>query len=315
VKNAEVRSQKPERRHGARPLITFAFLLLTSYFAMISLTSPQPLAQAVAHLSAKTPVGSLLKSADWLYYVPAELREAAFFTSTVESGRVIDLMQSKLNGSIGMMREQVANGTAMVDRSSFIGDLKKFLTDMGYAPEPGAEGGLADLGSAKRLGLIFDMNIQSAQGFAAMKFGQDPDMLDNFPAQELIRFEARKIPRDWIARWRDSGGRFYNRKMVALKSDEIWTRISRFGRPWPPFDFNSGMGVEDVTREEATAMGLVQPGEKIAPSKAAARFTDGMRASIAGMTPRTINSLLHIFGDRVTLGDGFIEWNKKEGAQ
>ena len=38
--------------------------------------------------------------------------------------------------------------------------------------------------------------------------------------------------------------------MVALKEDPVWTRISRFGQPWPPFDFNSGMGVEDVSHDE-----------------------------------------------------------------
>lgn len=39
--------------------------------------------------------------------------------------------------------------------------------------------------------------------------------------------------------------------MIALKSDRVWTNFSRFGRPYPPSDFGSGMGVEDIDRDEA----------------------------------------------------------------
>ena len=46
--------------------------------------------------------------------------------------------------------------------------------------------------------------------------------------------------------------------MIALKTDPIWTKISRFGHPWPPFDFNSGMGVRDVSRADAIRLGVIQ---------------------------------------------------------
>lgn len=49
--------------------------------------------------------------------------------------------------------------------------------------------------------------------------------------------------------------------MVALKSDSVWTNLSRFGRPYPPFDYGSGMGVEDVDREEAIELGLLPADE------------------------------------------------------
>ncbi len=51
--------------------------------------------------------------------------------------------------------------------------------------------------------------------------------------------------------------------MIALKSDAVWTNLSRFGRPYPPFDYGSGMGVEDVDRDEAIELGLLPKDEPV----------------------------------------------------
>jgi hypothetical protein len=40
-----------------------------------------------------------------------------------------------------------------------------------------------------------------------------------------------------------AGGQIFGGRMIALKSDPIWTAISAFGTPYPPFDYNSGMWV------------------------------------------------------------------------
>ena len=45
--------------------------------------------------------------------------------------------------------------------------------------------------------------------------------------------------------------------MIALKNDPVWTALSRFGRPWPPFDYDSGMGIADIDRETAETLGLL----------------------------------------------------------
>jgi hypothetical protein len=52
-----------------------------------------------------------------------------------------------------------------------------------------------------RLGLIYDMQTRQARGFARWKTGQDADMLNEWPAQRLIRIATRKEPRDWQERW------------------------------------------------------------------------------------------------------------------
>jgi hypothetical protein len=90
-------------------------------------------------------------------------------------------------------------------------------------------------------------------------------VLDQWPAQELIRVIDSRVKRDWPARWAEAGGEFFGPRMVALKNDPIWTRLSRFGLPYPPFDFNSGMDVRDVDRDEAMALGLIDRDTQIAP--------------------------------------------------
>src|SRR5690606_30698537 len=114
------------------------------------------------------------------------------------------------------------------------------------------------------------MNVELMQGQGKWIADQDPDLLDEMPAQELVRFESREVPREWQERWTRAGGRLFGGRMIALKNDGIWERISRFGHPYPPFDFNSGMGVEDVTREEAMELGLIDLNTRVQPDERAA---------------------------------------------
>ena len=51
--------------------------------------------------------------------------------------------------------------------------------------------------------------------------------------------------------------------MVALINHPGWSRLSRFGTPWPPFDYSSGMGVESVSRKEAVALGVIGPDDML----------------------------------------------------
>lgn len=85
-----------------------------------------------------------------------------------------------------------------------------------------------------------------------------------FPAQELKRGGARKKPRDWKKRWQDAGGKLVEGRMVALVDDPIWARISRWGDPLPPFDYNSGMKLFKVSRANAIRLGLLPKPESSA---------------------------------------------------
>lgn len=264
-----------------------------------------PLDEAVRKISDKTPIGSILRTDEWAS-MPMALRERAFFSATIESARLLTVAQDKIRKAVSLQREKVKNGEALVDRSSFIADLRKIAIEEGIYVDPAKRGGLQDITSRKRLALIFDINQQQAQEYARWKAEQDPDILDAFPAQELIRLEDRTVPRLWRNRWVAAGGRIFNGRMIAPKSSTIWSNISRFGVPWPPFDFNSGMGLEDIDRAEAEELGVIKPGEIVPPLEIA--FNKQLQASVRGFDPRTKQHLKDIFGDQIDITGDVVKW-------
>jgi len=273
---------------------------------VIDLSTPVALADAIDQLSAKTPVGSILRSAEWAR-VPLALRQRAQFSAGVESVRFMANVQEKLLAAVSLERERVKNGEAFVDRSSFIGDMRKLALELGIGPTDRADiGTLKDITHSSRLGMIFDIQTGQARGYANWKMDQDPDVLDAFPAQELLRVEDRKVPRQWHERWADAGGNVFGGRMIALKTDDIWTRISRFGVPWPPFDFNSGMGVEDVSRDEAEALGVIRADTELHPL--VQDFNDDLEASVTGLTDAETGALEKIFGDQIRIEGDTVQW-------
>jgi hypothetical protein len=97
---------------------------------------------------------------------------------------------------------QVTQGT---DVAAVRLKLKGVLKDLGYSPDPDKVGTLQDFSSDSRLNLVIKTNVEVAQGFGNWRQGQDEAVLDEWPAQELIRFEERKEKRDWLQRFRLAG--------------------------------------------------------------------------------------------------------------
>lgn len=276
---------------------------------MKALVNIAPLPQAIEKLGGKTAVASAWKSADWEKFL-VELRDRAFFSATVENGRWLSAAQEKLLLAIRLQREKVQNGEALVDRSSFIGDMRKAAFASGIAT---GKGDLQDLASRTRLGLIYDMQVQGAQGYARRTMDLDPDVLDAYPAQELVRSEARRAPRDWPAIWQSKGGALANGRMVALKTDGIWSRISRFGTPWPPFDYGSGMDLEDVSRADAEALGLIAPGAAVQPEDDM-NFNTGLEAIVNPNDEVLRRYLQRVLGDQVEWVSGRVRWTGRAAA-
>lgn len=260
------------------------------------------LEEAAKKFGTKSVVASKLRTADW-EKVPLAFRERSLFSAGVEHVRFLGTAQQKLKDAIGLARERVARGEAIVDRSSFIGDMRKLALGAGLSDRTG---GLTDVASQTRLGLIYDMQLRMAQGFAQRKMDLDPDVLDAFPAQELVREEDRKVPRDWTARWQAAGGELVDGRMVALKTAPVWTKLSRFGTPYPPFDFGSGMGLNDIGRDEAEQLGLISPGEAVPPEDVS--FNDQLEASVEGLSENALQQLSTLFGDKVQIADGKARW-------
>lgn len=258
---------------------------------------------------AKRPAGSRLRSLAWSQ-VPVALRERAQFSAAIESLRFLGAVQEKLVLRLGLEREAAGEGEmAFVDRSSFIADLRKIAQEEGLAT---GDGGLTDPGSRQRLGLIYDTQTRQAAEHARWAVASDPDLIDEYPAQELVREESRKVPREWMARWAAAGGRFYDGgRMIARKSDRVWWNLGPFGVPWPPYDWNSGMGVIDIDRDEAESLGVIGRGEAAESPEAA--FNEHLEASAEGLSDEMQGWLRESFGERVEISGGRVRW-RESGA-
>ena len=185
--------------------------------------------------------------------VLAALKDRAFFSARCESVRHL---QTARQAVAGMLAQKAEEGEAMPSRASVLSAIMESAKKEGLAT---GEGGLTDPGSVERARVIADTNAGLAQGYCAMACQSTDAARLAFPAQELVRAEAREKPRDWKARWTAAGGRLYGGRMAALKEDPVWSAISRFGVPYPPFDYGSGMGVEEISRREAIDLGIIGP--------------------------------------------------------
>jgi hypothetical protein len=128
------------------------------------------------------------------------------------------------------------------------------------------------------------------------------DTLDAFPAQELFRAESRKEPRAWRPRWTQAGGHLTQGRMIALKDAPVWQAISAFGTPWPPFDYQSGMDLRDISRKEAQRLGLIAPAQTI--SRPEIGFNDSLQKSVKGYSPEILATVTSYFGDQIAVSDG-----------
>ena len=310
-----------------------------------------PLAEAMAKLDRKTPVGAMLTSAQWAR-VPLELRERAFFSARVESIRFLAEAQEKLRMRLSMEKEALANGkSAFVDRGSFVVDMRRIAEEEGIQTTDAAgRGTVRDIRSVRRLNLIWDMQTRQAQEYARWKMDHDADVLDEFPAYRLGESTAEN-PRDeafWRGRWAEAGSSVgwegaLEGDMVALKTSPIWQALSRFGTPWPPFDYGSQRDLDDVDRQEAEGLGLLDPNAPVPEFEGgsgrefdgetgeAIGFNDALEASVTGLQDDERKWLRDSFSDEIKMYkdriawlpnafDGFIQksvrdrrWNPQEG--
>lgn len=161
--------------------------------------------------------------------------------------------------------------------------LRRELQRLGYEPDPEKRGTIQDLSSDRRINLVLETNQQMAQGYGNWRQGQDPAVLDQWPAQELFRAinskNKRKDP-TWQERFRmagrasgqSKGWTIQDGRMVALKNHPLWEKLGTLfkdglGNPYPPFAFGSGMDVRDVNRKTAIELGLLKAKEKVKPQE------------------------------------------------
>ena len=274
----------------------------------------KPVEQVVERVTRKALAATKLKTKD-IAQIPVQIRDRALFSAAVDDIRTIQSMHDKLAEWSDDLTKNPDR--AIINRGKFVAEMRQ---ELGAAP--GDTGDIEDLTSDRRLSLIYNFQTEDAAGYADWVNGQDPDVLDAFPAQELLRVEEREVPRgfkkvkgglavapgeSWPDRWEEAGGELTDDgRMIALKTDPIWADISAFDRPWPPFDFESGMGVRDIARDEAEELGLLEKDAELEPMKSP--FNENLSASASGIGGGFLGLLKDWFGGSVKIGGDEIAW-------
>ena len=193
-------------------------------------------------------------TADW-DMVDAQIRERAFFMAGVSNARILQEFKDAAR--------DIAAGKLTTNEARK--RLRAALRDAGYEPADDERGGIHDLSSRRRMEVTLETNVALARGW------QQREQMKRDKSQPGLRlFRARqvRVPRNWAQRWGEAAARIgwegvaRGGEFVALIDSPIWEEISRFGVPYPPFDFGSQMRVKAVPYEECEKLGLFdEPGE------------------------------------------------------
>jgi hypothetical protein len=252
------------------------------------LDTPLPNQEALASVLRRKVMPTSLTTAE-LRAVSAGNREMSFYSART---LLTDLLEAYKNNVVALLDPQQITRADRVTEDNPEGNvnvglndayaregIKKVLREIGYQPNPDERGTITDLSSDSRINLVLQTNKQLAQGEGWWLQGQNAAVLDQWPAQELFRAEARDKHRDWIFRWREAGAQTGapigtgwtitpDGRMIALKNHDIWNWIGSselfsdaLDVVWPPFAFNSGMWVRDIDRSQTEAYGLMKRGD------------------------------------------------------
>lgn len=251
----------------------------------------------------KALVQSGLDSKGW-NSIQAALRNRAFFSAEVENARMLDAMRRNVNDLV----------SAQKSPSEIRRDLRAYFAQLGY--DPGEKSGtIKDLYTKARLDVMMRTNAEQARGFANHLRATSPGAVSAAPAYELVRVKVRKMPRDWHARWTKAAGAVGwegvargTDRMVAMKDSPVWVEISTFGNPFPPFDYNSGMGVRNVRKSECRALGLL--GEDEEPKTPETPDFNGRLSARLPMHDDAPEArrLKDIFGDQIRFDGNTVSW-------
>ena len=257
----------------------------------MNLSDKDPIFQAVKLAQKRGLLPTALGSAE-LQELTLRMKERVFFAARWTNLQALDKLKA-------LVERHVQGEGFNNDLAKLRIEARKILAQYGYTPEagfpgdeelhipPATAGSLQDLGSDKRLNLIFATQAALARGLG-MKL-RNLQRQEMFPAIELVRLKnARKEEwqRDWHARWQTAGdnvewkGALQDR-MMALQTSPIWAALGSsalfpdaLNVDYPPFAFNSGMGWRFVGFRESEAAGLSSDKQAAQPFSAATAVND-----------------------------------------
>lgn len=255
---------------------------------MAALLDPMPFWEALSYLEGKEAVASAMTTAEW-QRIPVAVRVKASFSATLTSAKAVQALTDYMTGFVRgekAVNEKGKEYYVYQGRAEFVANMRARMIEEGFGKvlhdgtlDPDIhEDDLRDLRGCRRLQLIFDTQTEQAASFAQWQEGQDPDILDVYPCQRFVRVRPVHTPRP------------YHKAAIGevRRKDDLafWIGLNRdFGLPWGPWGFNSGCGVEDVDRDEAEALGVIKPTDKVRSIKK--DFLDNLEESVRGLDDKT----------------------------
>lgn len=257
----------------------------------MTLGSPTPFAEALARHDVRRVMPTHLSTAD-LQQLPDAIRRSSFCSARTVLADYLEQAKAAIRAVLNPTTEVRPEDDPRAGQPFTEGktieqaraDLREYLDSIGYEPDPQDAGTLRDLSSQARVDLVVRTNVGIAQGYGYWIQGQDPALLDQWPAAELFRAEGRGTERDWPERWLAAAQAVgdgdavrmlqTHQRMIARKDSPVWQALGdgaggfdsdALHNPYPPFAFNSGMDMRDIDREEAVDLGLLGRDDPIIP--------------------------------------------------
>lgn len=190
------------------------------------------------------------QASEFLLRAPAwELPEVAACLPDTQDPRILEAYRDAA-------AEMAAGGYSLQEARRHVYEV---LQGMGYTTTPEDKGTMRDFLHIPRMSSTLRTLCGLARGWADFQMSRW-DITN--PGRELYRATDSTHPQDWTSRWVEEAaavnweGVAKGGQMVALDTSPIWVKLSRFGYPYPPFDFNSGMRVRVVSYDDCEALGL-----------------------------------------------------------
>lgn len=250
---------------------------------------------------------SHLSSREQREAMTAALRRRSLFSARTTNAGILQDIGDGLDRLLSGETNEAAVRAWVQDRYDELGYTPEqgFPGDEGKLIPPAERGSLRDLSSDRRVKLMLETNLRQAANHAYREQGMDELARWQFPCWELVRIYTRKEERsNWEERWVRAGGQLFVGRMIARKDDAVWEQLGSsdlfddgLDNPYPPFAFNSGMGVREVAREECVALGVIEADEQ--PEFQDAELNEELRVNAEQFTPELLEALRADLGEEI----------------